>query len=155
MSYDDLVLEAEKEGIKVIEYKFKSARIKGLYSDGVITLNSAINCTTAEKKCILAEEIGHYQTSYGNILDQKDTGNLKQEKKARNWAYEKLVPVSKLIEAYKSGVTNRYELAEFLDLSEEFLNDAVAHYRDKYGKYIKHGNYLIYFEPLGVLKIIE
>ena len=38
-----------------------------------------------EKASVLAEELGHYYTTVGNILDQEDAGNRKQEHKARTW----------------------------------------------------------------------
>lgn len=84
--YEGLIKKTEEEDIEVVEMKFKG-NLKGLYSSNVIALNSNIE-TTAGKGCILAEELGHYFTTTGNILDSKDFGNVKQEKRARNWAYE-------------------------------------------------------------------
>ena len=155
MNYLNLALEVEHEGIKVHEYKFKNLKLKGLYTDGVITLNSSYRASEAEKTCILAEEIGHYHTSYGNILNQKDKRNVKQEKRARNWAYEKLVPLDMLIEAYLSGIRNRNELAAFLEVTEDFIGHAIKHYYEKYGLYVNYKDYLIYFEPLGIFRRFE
>ena len=42
--------------------------------------------TDIEKSCVLAEELGHYYTTVGDILDQSDDGNRKQERRARLWA---------------------------------------------------------------------
>lgn len=80
--------EAYEEGIDIVHYNFDSDQIKGLYMDGVIALNQKLE-TTREKTCILAEELGHHETSFGNILDQTVTANRKQEYKARIWAYKK------------------------------------------------------------------
>ena len=66
--YESLLSEAEKEHLEVIYYPFRG-KIKGLYYDKVIAISRHID-TTAEKTCILAEELGHYYTSAGNILDQ-------------------------------------------------------------------------------------
>lgn len=150
MTYNNLLEEAFEEGIEVID-DCNIGALKGLYIDNIISLSEKINCQK-EKKCILAEELGHHHTSYGNILDQQDIENIKQEKKARAWAYEKLVKLDYLIAAYKEGVKSKYELSLFLEVTEKFLENAVEHYRKKYGVYKKHGDYLIYFEPLGVLK---
>lgn len=152
MNIESLLSEAEENGIEIVEHKFKSTRLKALYLDKVITINTAYAATEIEKKCILAEELGHYHTSYGNILDQNNTIAVKQEKSARNWAYEKLVPLTSLIDAFNTGVRNRHELSEYLGVTEEFIEMAVKHYQEKYGLYKTIDNYIIYFEPLGVLK---
>lgn len=56
-------------------------------------------------------------------------------------------------ELIEHGCQSRYDIAEYLNISEEFLQDAINYYKDKYGAYIAYDNYFIYFEPLGVLKI--
>lgn len=98
----------------------------GLYGDNVIW----INCSLSEnrKTCILAEEIGHYKTSSGNILDLTDMNNAKQELKARKWAYNKLIPFEKIIEAVNAGCGKPYEFAEYLDLDEAFIIECLKYY---------------------------
>ena len=152
MTYDGLVSELAKEGVEVIEHKFCSRALKGLYVDNVIVINYKAIATEKEKTCILAEEYGHYRTTYGNILNQKNMSNIKQEKRARNWAYEKLISLEKLIEAYEAGVRNCYDLADFLGVTEEFLQNALKRYTEKYGLYVQQGDYLIYFSPLGIFR---
>ncbi|MHB8074984.1 ImmA/IrrE family metallo-endopeptidase [Desulfosporosinus fructosivorans] len=152
MNYESLLKELEKEGVEVIEYKFRSDSLKGLYFDNVITLNPANIIDDKEKACILAEEYGHYRTSFGNILDQQNTSNVKQEKRARNWAYEKLVPLEKLIDAFEACIHNRYDLADFLGVTENFLDLTLSHYQEKFGTYVECRDYQIYFSPLGVLR---
>lgn len=151
--YENLLTEAESEGVIIIEKRFKS-KAKGLYKNNKIGISQNIK-TICEKACILAEEIGHHYTSYGNILDKKDVRNMKQEKRAMNWAYEKLIPLNKFIEAYKFGVRNRHETAEFMGVIEEFLDGAILHYKEKYGLYVRYKEFIIYFEPLGVMKIFN
>lgn len=152
MAYESLLDEIHKEGIDIIQINFKG-KSKGLYGDNTIAIDKKID-TSAEKKCILTEELGHHYTSYGNILDQSNINNIKQEKRARNWAYEKLVGIISLVNAFERGIRNKYELAEYLNITEDFLNEAINHYREKYGIYCEIDNYLVYFEPhFGVLKI--
>lgn len=147
--YEDLVTNVEKNGIEVYEMNF-SGKCKGLYADGVIAIDSNIE-TDTERSCILAEEVGHYITSTGNILDQNDLNSIKQEKHARNWAYEKLASLKFIIKAYENGAQNRYELASYLNVTEDFIQQAINHYKDKYGLYHKVDNYIIYFDPLYIL----
>jgi len=102
MLYDDLIQEAAQHGIDIYEEPLKTT-IKGLYADQIIWINRHIP-TRVEKACILAEEIGHYHTSVGDIIDQTDVRNRKQELRARAWAYEKLVPLSKIVQAHHARV---------------------------------------------------
>ncbi|OLS02920.1 ImmA/IrrE family metallo-endopeptidase [Tissierella creatinophila] len=150
--YEELVKEAEKENIEVVEIAFRSKKIKGLYSDGVIATNK--NMSDKDKLVTLAEEIGHYYTSYGDILDQTDIVNRKQERQARIWAYKKLIGITNLINAYEAGVQNRYELSEYLGITEEFIEEALDYYKQLYGLYVTLDNYVVYFEPLGIMKIL-
>lgn len=96
----------------------------GLYSDGCVWINKGM--TTARKACVLAEEIGHYCTSVGDILEQKNIANAKQEQKARVWAFEKLLSVDKIVEAASKGYTTTWDMSEYLDVDEEFLKDYLA-----------------------------
>jgi len=149
MIYEELLKEADKLGLIVKEKPLRAykGRIKGIK----IAIKKDID-SEAEKACVLAEELGHYYTSVGDILDQSKIENRKQERRARAWAYERLVSLKKLIEASNQGIRNRYELAEFLGVSERFIEEAIQYYKEKYGIFYKMNDYIIYFEPLGVLK---
>ncbi|WP_346216469.1 ImmA/IrrE family metallo-endopeptidase [Caldifermentibacillus hisashii] len=151
MGYEDLLFESELLGVSVYEKKL-SKKIKGLYSNNVVCINKKIE-SSIEKACVLAEELGHYHTSSGNILDQSKIENRKQEKRARNWAYKKLVPLEKLISASKEGIQTKYELAEYLAVTEEFLEDAIKRYKEEYGLFTEIEGKILYFEPLGVLEL--
>lgn len=98
----------------------------GLYADGCVWINQ--DMPSNRKACVLAEEVGHYETSSGNILDQTDTGNRKQELTARKWAYNKVVPEEKISEAISSGYTEVWEIADHLDVDERFLREALKYY---------------------------
>lgn len=150
MTYEGLIQIAEDEEIEVIEFNFP-ANLKGLYRNDFIGIKKNI-VTITEKKCVLAEELGHYYTTTGNITDLKSVSNRKQELKARNWSYEKLVPLISLIKASQECCTNFYELAEYLDVTEEFLKDALQHYKNKYGLFKEVDDYCIYFDPLTICK---
>lgn len=143
--------EACKDGIDVVHRKFKSNRIKGLYCDKVIAIDSKLN--TAEKVCVMVEELGHHYTSTGNILDMSVVQNRKQERQARIWAYNKQIGLRGLINAYEHGCRNRYEIADYLEVTEEFLEESIKCYREKYGVCTTVDNYVIYFEPLAVLQM--
>lgn len=143
-SYEFLLAEASDLGLIVKEkpLKYNNGRIKG----NKVAIRQDIE-TTAQKTCVLAEELGHYYTSVGDILDQTDIQNRKQEFRARMWAYNEMVGLMGIVDAYKNGCRNSYEVAEYLEVTEEFLNNALNAYRDKYGVYTTLDNYIIYFIP--------
>ena len=143
MKYDALLDEANAKGISIKERPFKTydGRIKG--KD--IYLRKDMN--TTEKACVLAEELGHYYTSVGNILDMTVPANRKQERQARLWGYNRSIGLFGLIKAYEHGCKDKYEIADYLDVTEEYLEDCINCYRDKYGEYKIVDNYTIYFIP--------
>ena len=151
--YEDLASSSDARDIHIYDRKFNSPRIRGLYCDGNVAISNDID-TEAEKACVLAEEIGHHATSSGNILDQSSAANRKQERTARVWAYNRLIGLSGIVDSYKAGCRNLYEIAEHLEVTEIFLSDALACYKEKYGLYAQVDNYVIYFEPLGVAELI-
>lgn len=104
------------------------------------------------KKDVLAEELGHHFTTVGNIIDQTNLNNIKQEKTARQWAYSKVLPLSCFVEAYKYGCSNPFEVAEFLNVTESFLQEALERYIEKYGDYIYHQNLIIQLNPLNIFE---
>ena len=79
----------------------------------------------------------------------------KQELKARLWSYDKKIGLHGIINAYEARRTNIDEMADFLDITPEFLRDAIKCYKGKYGHYVILDNYIIFFEPnLSVAKMI-
>lgn len=75
--------------------------------------------------------------------------------KARIWAYNKLIGLVGIIDSFKNHYQSISESAEYLDVTEEFLNDALSYYKGKYGISVTVDNYVIYFEPsLGVLELV-
>jgi Zn-dependent peptidase ImmA (M78 family) len=149
MTYEKLLQIAEHEEIEVIEFDFLG-NLKGLYEDNYIGIRKNLNNT--EKKCVLSEELGHFYKTAGNITDLKSVCNRKQEAKARKYAFEKLIPLKNLIDASFNGCNNLFELAEYLEVTENFLIDTLEHYQRKYGLYAELDNYCIYFNPLTVCK---
>lgn len=150
MGYEKLMIKYEKN-VKIKEKPLKYG-FKGLYKNNKIIIDSNIE-TSNEKACILAEELGHHFTTYGDIIDQSDIRNVKQELRARAWAYERLVRIVDLINAHKAGIKGRYELAEFLEIPEWFLVEAIEYYSNKYGTFYKLNNYIIYFSPsFGIME---
>lgn len=151
-SYEILLSEASENGLVVKEkpLKYNNGRIKG----SRVAIRQDLS-TSIEKACVLAEELGHHYTTYGNILDQSDASNRKQELRARAWAYNKQIGLLGLIRAYEHGCRNRFEIAEYLEVTEEVLEECLIFYRNKYGVCANIDNYVVYFIPnLVIMKRI-
>ena len=144
MTYEELLIHADNNNITVREKPIKGN--DGRISRNRIAVRKTIP-TIREKACVLAEEIGHYYTTTGDILDQSTVENRKQEQKARLWAYNHMVSLIGLIRAFEHGCRNLSETAEFLDVTDQFLAEALERYRQKYGIFTTVDNYIIYFEP--------
>ncbi len=144
MTYEELLAIADNENIIVKEKSLSDhdGRIMGKR----IAIRRDIE-TSLEKSCVLAEELGHYYTTYGDIREQSDILNRKQERRARLYAYDLQIGLSGLIKAYEAGCCSLDEMADFLEVTEKFLFEALQCYREKYGIYKSHNNYIIYFEP--------
>lgn len=153
--YETLLENASDAGVIVDETShFCGTKIKGLYLDKHIAISNDIS-TDTEKACILAEELGHHYTATGNILDQSTVENRKQEMRGRIVAYNKLVGLRGIVDAYLHHCQSISESAEYLEVTEEFLIDSLNYYRNKYGVYTKLDNYVIVFEPnIAVLELV-
>ena len=151
MTYEQLLTAADRDGLLVKEKKL--TKHDGLLKGKRIAIRKDIE-TQAEKSCVLAEEIGHDRTSYGDILDQDNIMKQKQEYRARLYGYNLKIGLTGLIRAYEAGCRNLYEMADFLDATEEYLREAMQCYRSKYGVCTAIDNYVIYFKPFAVMRII-
>lgn len=150
-TYEDLLSEADSNNLIAKEKPLRAnkGRIKG----NRIAINGKM--TETEKKCIMAEELGHYYTGTGDIMDQSCTANRKQELYGRVHAYNRLIGLMGIIDTYHNHCQSLSESAEYLDVTEEFLSDAISYYKNKYGISVTVDNYVIYFEPtLGVFELV-
>lgn len=150
--YEILLDEANDKGLIVKEKSLQSSngRIKG----NRIAIRKDLK-TTAEKACVLAEELDHYETTVGDILEMSSPWNRKQERQARLNGYNRIIGVFGIVRAYEAGCQAQHEIADFLNVTEEYLLECIECYRDKYGEMKSINNYIVYFIPnLAVIKIV-
>lgn len=140
--YEYLLNEADSQQLITVESPLRAN--KGRIVGDMIAIKS--DMTDTEKQCVMAEELGHYYTSVGDILDQITVENRKQELKARLWAYKRLLPLDCFISAFRSGCNSLYEYADYLNVTETFLRDAIRRYKQIYGTdWVRFDNYAIRF----------
>lgn len=151
MNYNELLGKANADGLTIKEKPFRTydGRIKGE------TIYLRKDMTTTEKACVLAEELGHHYTSVGNIIDMSDTYNRKQERQARLNGYNRMIGLYGIITVYREGCHTLHEAAERLEVTEEYFQECLNCYRDKYGVCTTVDNYIIYFIPnLAVVEML-
>lgn len=150
-TYEELLIESDNNNLITKEKPLLAH--KGLIVGNRIAIKK--DMTQTEKACVLAEELGHHYTAVGDILDQSSSANRKQEMRGRILAYNRLVGLRGIIDAYNHHCQGICEAAEYLGVTEEFLNDTIAYYKNKYGVYTTIDNYAIIFEPaIAVLELI-
>ena len=150
MTYEDLLEECRQLDIKVKEISLKGSN--GRCSGNRIAIDKSLK-TVTEKKCTLAEELGHYHLTVGDITDLSDIKNVKQELKARRYGYKLLIEPDDLVHAMKNGCSNKYEIAEYLNISESCFEEIIEDFKKQYGMGILVGNYYLQFEPyLSLIK---
>lgn len=146
MTYDELLNEMDEKNCRIHEMNFTS-NAKGLCINNDVFIRKDLN-GNVERKCILAEELGHIMTTCGNILDRSLPENQKQENRARGYAYDLLIGLDGLLLAYGKHCRTADEFVDFLDVTKPFFEEALEYYRKKYGSHISYRGYEIMFDPV-------
>lgn len=147
-NYEKMLMDYDH--IKIKETNILPDNLSGLNFNNIILLNNKNK--HIKKVEILAEEIAHYKITYGDIRDQSNILNKKFELKARRLGCELVITLDGIIEALHYGVHNLYGLADFFEVTEQYVLNAINHYKMKYGSSTWHKNYVIKFEPLQVFE---
>lgn len=148
MDYEELLDAADGLGLiaKEKDLRANDGRIKG----NRIAIRRDITYT--RKACVLAEELGHYFTSAGDITDLSDADSRKQERRAHIWAHDVQIGLDGIIAAEAAGCRNLYETADFLGVPEDFLAEAIRCYGERYGTEIRYkGSRIILIPGLEVI----
>ncbi len=86
-----------------------------------------------EETAILGHELGHCMTgSFYRVNSSLETRE-RMEERANRWAIEELLPWPDLKKALYSGITEPWDLAEFFDLPQWFIEKAANFYRENCG----------------------
>lgn len=143
-AYEELIDNASEDGLTVVEDAIQAS--DGLCVGDCIIIREDIP-TVVKKADVTAEEIGHNKYTVGDITDQTVVDNRKQENRARFYAYNLRIGLSGLLKAFKAGCRTTDDIADFLNVSEDFLLEALERYRQVYGTGAMVDNYYIRFEP--------
>ena len=87
--------------------------------------------TKREERSYLSHELGHHMKS---ALYDKTTPCFTRgqcEHKADKWAVHKLIPVRSLHAAFRKGYVEVWQLAEYFDVTEEFILKTIEIYKQE------------------------
>ena len=131
--FEELLQQMEDSGVAVKEDPRLPAPFLGLYLlyENQHTIILSPGLSAAGKLCVLAEEVAHYETAIGDMRTLPPALNHLQEKRALSLAIERLIPFDALARAVHRFVWTKYAAAEHFGVTEEFIEQAVEHYRKK------------------------
>ena len=93
-----------------------------------IGMDAKVIASEREERMHLAHEIGHcIRGAFYNPYAKMDIRE-KHEKRADRWAIRHLIPQSEWINAFRNGYTEVWDLAEYFDVTEEFIRKAYELY---------------------------
>ncbi|AJD91577.1 hypothetical protein JMA_22600 [Jeotgalibacillus malaysiensis] len=105
------------------------------------------------KHFLLAEEIGHYETTAGDITDLDTIAKLKAEVVARRWGYEKIISLDDLVSCFEKNHLTAEDVAHDFEIELDALKIILDHYFDKYGPSVQHRGYIINFDPFIAINL--
>ncbi|MBM7577706.1 ImmA/IrrE family metallo-endopeptidase [Jeotgalibacillus terrae] len=140
--YPELVIEEDKH---------MHPKLPGVIVDNYIAINK--NRSLYEKHFILAEEIGHYLTTAGDITKLNTLPKLKAEIIARRWGYEKILSLDDLVSCYEKKHLTAEDVSHDFEIELNDLKTILDYYFDRYGPSVRHKEYIINFDPFIVIDI--
>lgn len=120
---------ADKNGIAIDRVPLPINRSASVNIDDNLFVALDCDISGAEERVCLAHELGHCETmSFYNIYSPCDVRG-KHEYRANRWAIKKLIPISQFRNALKNGYTDIHSLAEYFNVTTDFMQKAVDYYK--------------------------
>lgn len=110
--------------------EFETKEIESFSMPNVVVLNKKKLRTTKDLKVHFAHELGHCQTGSFYNVNTLETRE-RMEYRADRWAIKKLIPFPALLNALENGITERWELAEHFNVTEDYIDKAHKLYEEK------------------------
>jgi len=117
---------AEKENIDIFDYSFND-NINGVFVEQLRAIGLKPVLNDIERKCTLAEELGHYYCNATYPLSCTDKTLIdKAEYRAKKWSAKYLISPSDIQRAKLCGLKQKWEIADFLGVTEDVIERAFA-----------------------------
>lgn len=132
MTLLSLYCKAENDNIKVLNFPLphnESCSVMDSQGNCYIGIDQRQVKNSVDEKCKLAHEMGHCETgSFYNPYSRFDIQG-RHEVKANRWSYKTLVPLEEIEAAIQNGYYETWEIAEYLDIPEKMLIEAIEYYK--------------------------
>lgn len=126
MELVDLYEIAEQNDIDVDYFPMRQA--VSISTPDSIALDVQKIETTKEEAVVLAHELGHCMTGSFYQIDTLQTRE-RMEYRAFKWAVQTVIPLKELLHQLKSGMVESYELAEYFNVTDEFMIKVLEFYK--------------------------
>lgn len=120
----DKLYQLAKEANIEIDY-YPTKKLKAFSIPHAIIINPQMTKNEQEIKEIFAHEMGHQATGSFYKFNSKFETRSRAEERATRWAVQTLIPAEDLKSAFEQGYTEIWQLAEYFDVSEDFMKDTV------------------------------
>ncbi len=137
---EKLVDYAHSNNTQVYEHELPNTRSVSLkLGDGYfIGIDTKALSDANDRAVHLAHEIGHCETDAFYCIYSPQVTRERLERKATVWAITHTIPLHRLKDAIARGITEEWELAEYFEVTVEFMHAALEYY--------KEGELHIYFD---------
>ncbi|WP_101698538.1 ImmA/IrrE family metallo-endopeptidase [Clostridium minihomine] len=124
--YNDI----EAQGITIFTQDIGFADAATIELNGKYGIFLDLSCfeSVPKYKAMLAHELGHCATGCTQKVSSPLDLIEKHEYKADKWAIEQYIPFSAINEAVNDGYTEGWQLAEYFDVPETFIEKALLYY---------------------------
>ena len=128
---------AENRGIDVdwcTMFRVESLSVKLEDGSCAIAIDPFKIHSNADEISKLAHELGHCETDsfYSQYAPLDERG--RNETRAAHWAIKKLLPFDEMMAAMEAGCTELYQLAEYFEVPEGLIQQAVDYYTGPCGR---------------------
>ncbi len=121
---------AKREKIDIFHDNKMKTKAKIIKYEGTsILLNNKQIHSESERKCLLAEELGHYYYDAYYTLNSDQTFIDKQEYKAKKWKCLACISRQSILDCFKRGITNLYDIATELQVEPNMVQFAYDYYK--------------------------
>ena len=131
----DVVCDMDKRGIKLFFYNINGTDAATLEMNEkyAVFLDPVCFASMLKLKDALMHEEGHCATGCTHKLSSSLDLIEKHEHTANRWAIERYLPFNELNRAVMNGYTEIWDLADYFDVSEDFIKKAIKYYTESRG----------------------
>jgi hypothetical protein len=129
-------------------------KVRGKYSKSnngkIICINTILS--DRQRYETKVHEVIHDEYTMVDLVSAPTEVTRIEEARVRRWEIEYLMPMNSLIEAFFKGYTTPLDLADFLEITPEKLDEGINLYIGIHGYESIHGQYRVQWQPFEVKK---